>query len=119
MLRASPRCLRLKTQSKITRETNTAVNRLANKPKVSVTAKPLHRPGAKQEQNDSRNDGGYVGIHDGDPGVAKPCSTADGGVFPFRNSSRIRSKISTFESTPIPTVNITPAIPGRVRVAPL
>ena len=44
MLNASPRCLRLKIQSKIMRETNTAVNRLASSPKVRVTAKPLTGP---------------------------------------------------------------------------
>jgi len=44
MLNASPRCFRLRTQSKITRETNTAVNRFASKPKVSVTANPFTGP---------------------------------------------------------------------------
>ena len=44
MLNASPRCFRLKTQSKITRETNTAVNKFASNPKVSVTANPFTGP---------------------------------------------------------------------------
>ena len=48
---------------------------------------------------------------------SKPPSTAALGVFPFRNSSRIRSKIMTFASMDIPTVRINPAIPGRVKVA--
>ena len=38
--------------------------------------------------------------------------------FPFPNSSRIRSKISTLASTEIPIVNTTPAIPGNVSTAP-
>ena len=37
--------------------------------------------------------------------------------FSFLNSSLIRSKIKTFASTAIPTVKITPAIPGNVKVA--
>ena len=43
---------------------------------------------------------------------------ADFGVLPFLSSSRILSKIITFESMHIPTVNISPAIPGNVNVAP-
>ena len=38
-------------------------------------------------------------------------------VFPLSNSSLIRSKIITFASIDIPTVKISPAIPGRVKVA--
>ena len=37
--------------------------------------------------------------------------------FSFFNSSLILSKIKTFASTAIPTVNIIPAMPGKVRVA--
>ena len=44
MLSASPRSLRLRIQSKITRETNTAVNRLASKPNVRVTANHFTGP---------------------------------------------------------------------------
>ena len=44
-------------------------------------------------------------------------STAAMTPFPVRNSSRILSKISTLESTAIPMVRITPAIPGSVRAA--
>src|SRR5581483_8081501 len=44
MLSASPRCLRLKIQSKITRETKTAVNKFAKRPKLSVTANPRTGP---------------------------------------------------------------------------
>ena len=107
MLNASPRCMRLNIQSKITRLTNTAVNRLANRPKVKRNRESLHRAGAEDEQNDRRNDGGDVRIHDRHPGVAEALLDRLGGVLPLRNSSRMRSKISTFESTPMPTVRIT------------
>ena len=40
------------------------------------------------------------------------------GVFPWRSSSRMRSKMMTFASIAMPTVSTTPAIPGRVSVAP-
>jgi hypothetical protein len=43
---------------------------------------------------------------------------AERGVLPTRNSSRARSKMSTFASTDMPTVSTMPASPGRVRVAP-
>ncbi len=47
----------------------------------------------------------------------KPCSTAARGDLPARSSSRMRSLISTFASTAIPTVSAMPAMPGNVRVA--
>ena len=50
MLSTSPRSLWLRTQSKITRETKTAVNKLANKPKVSVTANPFTGPVPKMNR---------------------------------------------------------------------
>ena len=50
MLKASPRCLRLKIQSNMVRETNTAVNRFASKPKVSVTANPCTGPVPKRNR---------------------------------------------------------------------
>src|SRR5580698_3349148 len=50
MLNASPRCLRLKTQSKIMRDTKTAVKRLASKPKTSVVAKPFTGPVPKRNR---------------------------------------------------------------------
>jgi len=53
--------------SKMTRETKTAVNRLASRPMVSVTAKALHRPGTEDEQKGRRDDGGDVRINDGGP----------------------------------------------------
>ena len=49
---------------------------------------------------------------------SKPALMALGGVRPRANSSRIRSKMRTFASTAMPMVSTTPAMPGRVRVAP-
>ena len=50
--------------------------------------------------------------------LLKPASTAATTALPARNSSRMRSKIRTFESTAMPMVRMTPAMPGSVRVAP-
>ena len=81
MLNASPRCLRLKSQSKIMRETNTAVKRLASKPKVKVTAKPLTGP----VPNKNRMAADTIVVTWVSTIViqacAKPCSTAEEGVF--------------------------------------
>src|SRR5579885_3394772 len=49
---------------------------------------------------------------------SKPASTADAADLPLRNSSRMRSNTRTFESTPMPMVRMTPAMPGSVRTAP-
>ena len=45
---------------------------------------------------------------------SNPCRTAKRNLAPFTNSSRMRSKMSTFASTLIPTVNTKPAKPGSV-----
>jgi len=49
--------------------------------------------------------------------LSYPASIAARTDFFARISSRIRSKIRTFESTAIPIARMIPAIPGRVRVA--
>ena len=49
--------------------------------------------------------------HGQSPGPPPPTA-----ALPARTSSRMRSKISTFESTPMPIVRITPAMPGSVSV---
>ena len=49
--------------------------------------------------------------------LSNPCLTANRNLAPFTNSSRMRSKISTFASTLMPTVNTKPARPGRVNGA--
>src|SRR5215469_5427656 len=50
ILNASPRCLRPSTKSKITRDTNTAVNKFASRPNVSVTANPFSGPVPKMNR---------------------------------------------------------------------
>ena len=46
----------------------------------------------------------------------KPICTASRGVLPERNSSLVRSNISTFASTAMPTEMMSPAIPEAVSV---
>ena len=78
----------------------------------------LDRPLPEEKQNGAGNDGGYVGIDNGQQALCRnPVSTAGTTAFPARNSSRMRSKIRTLLSTAIPMVRIMPAIPGRVRTA--
>src|SRR5215469_6931665 len=50
--------------------------------------------------------------------LSKPASTAAAEDLPLRISSLMRSKTRTFESTPMPMVRMTPAMPGRVSTAP-
>ena len=49
----------------------------------------------------------------------KPLSMATTGDCPSRASSRMRSKMTTFESTAMPMVRMMPAMPGSVSVAPM
>jgi hypothetical protein len=46
----------------------------------------------------------------------KPVSTAGPTLLPWRNSSRVRSKMSTLASTAMPTLSTNPARPARVTV---
>ncbi len=48
--------------------------------------------------------------------LLKPCDTAPSMVFPFLNSSLIRSAEITLASTPKPIESMIPAIPGNVIV---
>jgi hypothetical protein len=50
---------------------------------------------------------------------SKPSSIARAGPRAVFSSSRMRSKISTFESTAMPMVSTMPAMPGMVSVAPI
>ena len=94
-----------------------AVNIEVSRPTASVTAKPLIGP----EPNwNSRTAAISVVIFASIIVVNAreyPASTADIGVRPFRDSSRIRSNMRTFASTAIPIVSTIPAIPGSVSVA--
>src|SRR5215831_17858689 len=107
----------LSSHSNIVRETNTAVKTLAAKPIVRVTANP--RTGPSPNRNRNAQETIVVTcvstiVHQAFP---KPASTAETTDLPARSSSRMRSKIRTFESTAIPTVRIIPAIPGNVSTA--
>ena len=50
--------------------------------------------------------------------LLNPFVKLDSGDFPSSRSSRIRSKIRIFASTPIPKVRTSAATPGKVKVAP-
>jgi len=100
------------------RETNTAVNRLASKPKVKVTANPLTGTSSEQEQDGSRYDRGDVRIHDRDPACAKPCSTARTASSRSGVPPECAQKISTFRvHRPCPRSG-SRRNTGRVSVAP-
>src|SRR5580704_434719 len=85
ILNASPRCLRLSYQSKITRDTNTAVNKFANRPKLRVTAKPRTGPVPKINKMIAETMVVTCVSTIVIQAWPKPCSTAEGGVFPLRN----------------------------------
>ena len=84
---------------------------------ISVTAKPLIGP----VPNWNRNRAEMIVVTCVSTIVpnarSKPFSIAAFGVLPLRSSSRMRSKISTFESTAMPIVRMKPAMPGSVSVA--
>ena len=94
-----------------------AENRVVTNPMESVTANPLIGP----EPNINNMTEAIKVVIFASKIVTidflKPKSKACIFEFSFLNSSFIRSKIKTFASTAIPTVKITPAIPGKVKVA--
>src|SRR5437667_9383681 len=100
MLNASPRCLRLKIQSKIMRETKTAVKRFANKPKFNVTAKTLTGPVPKRNRMAAETIVvtivSTIVIHAG----RNAFSTAEGGVCPFSISEQLRYYVRARDSIP-------------------
>ena len=51
--------------------------------------------------------------------TGNPASTAAPMVLPKRNSSFMRSKISTLASTAMPMERMKPAMPARVNVTPM
>ena len=98
------------------RETKTAVKMLASRPKVSVTAKPLTGPVPKMNRMPAETMVVTCVSTNGDERAGHAEAVLHGGrgrSCPERSSSRTRSKISTLESTPIPMVRITPAMPGK------
>ena len=118
MLKVSTRALRFKCHIKMVRETKTAVNRFASKPATKVTANPRIGPVPKTNRKIAETMVVTWVSMIVTKALLKPKSTEDGMVLPSLISSRMRSKISTFESTAIPIVKMTPAMPGKVSVAP-
>ena len=107
-----------RNSSNIVRDTNTAVKTLASRPIVSVVAKPRIGPVPNWNRNAAAiSDATWVSTMV-QKTRSKPAATAALGALPAASSSLIRSKISTFESTPMPIVRMKPAMPGRVMVAP-
>ena len=109
---------RARKASNSVRDTNTAVNTLDSRPKNSVVAKPRIGPGAELEQERRRDERGDVGVENREEHAVE----AGGDRLPHALarapvSSLMRSKISTFESTPMPIVRMKPAMPGSVIVA--
>jgi len=102
-------------RAKITRETKTAVNRFANRPMVSVTAKPLTGP----VPNMNRIAAETMRGHGVSTIVTHACATLvhrGRGRLARLTSSRMRLEDQHVESTAIPMVRMTPAMPGRVSV---
>src|SRR5581483_2743969 len=98
--------------------TKTAVIIEAMMPRMRVTAKPLTGPVPNWNRKSAvrmvltfESTIAFIAWRN-------PSSTARRMVFPWSNSSRIRSKIRTFASTAMPTESTSPASPGRVSVAP-
>ena len=90
----------------------------ASRPKVKVTANPLTGPVPKIIRMNAETMVVTCVSMMVLNALLKPWSTAAAAVLPLRSSSRMRSKIRTLESTPMHTVRITPAMPGKVSVAP-
>ena len=100
------------------RDTKTAVNMLARMPMDRVTAKPLTGPVPNWKRKSAAIRVVMFASRIVPKARANPVSMAARTVLPTFSSSRMRSKISTLASTAMPMVRITPAMPGRVRVAP-
>src|SRR5207253_8030892 len=86
MLKASPRPLRLSTASKITRETKTAVNRLAKRPKISVRPNPLTGPVPTKNKISAETMVVTWVSRIVVQARSKPWSTAAAAALPLRNS---------------------------------
>ena len=84
----------------------------------NVVAKPLIGPVPKTNKINAVKPVVILASRIDDSALLNPSATAFCAPLPLRNSSRIRSKMSTFASTEIPIVNTIPAIPGSVKTAP-
>ena len=112
-----PACLE-RINSKSVRDTKTAVKTFEIRPKNSVVAKPRIGPVPNWKRNAAAmSDETCVST------IVEEHAVEAGGdglprALPVASSSRMRSKISTFESTPMPIVRMKPAMPGSVMTAP-
>ena len=98
-------------------DTNTAVKTEIRRPMISVTAKPLTGPVPNWKRKIAEMTTVMCVSMIVANAFEKPFSIAVFGARPPRSSSRMRSKMSTFESTAMPIVRMKPAIPGSVSVA--
>ena len=95
---------------------STAVKTLDSRPIVSVVAKPRIGPVPNWNRNAAEiSDATWVSRMVSNT-RSKPAATACFAPLPAASSSLMRSKISTFESTPMPIVRMKPAMPGSVMV---
>ena len=83
-----------------------------------VVAKPLIGPVPKINRMRAVSPVVILASRIEDRALLNPSAMAFRMPFPFLNSSRTRSKISTLASTEIPIVRTIPAIPGSVSTAP-
>ena len=86
-------------------------------PTLNVVAKPLIGPEPINDKTNAVNSVVIFASKIVSKALLYPFLIAPDGGFPNANSSLILSKIITFASMVIPTVNNNPAIPGNVRVA--
>ena len=101
-----------------TRVIKIAVNKEVAIPINKVVAKPLIGPVPNNNNIKPVSPVVIFASRMEDKAFLKPSEIASACAFPLANSSRIRSKISTFASTDIPIVSTIPAIPGNVSTAP-
>ena len=111
-------CGATSTSSNIVRDTNTAVNTLDSRPMVSVVAKPRIGPVPNWKRNAAEMSEATCVSRIVRKTRSKPAATACLTRLGVCSSSLMRSKISTFESTPMPIVRMKPAMPGSVITAP-
>ena len=97
---------------------NIAVNNEVPIPINKVVAKPLIGPVPKINKINAVNPVVILASKIEERALLNPSAIAFRIPFPFLNSSRIRSNISTLASTDIPIVKTIPAMPGKVRTAP-
>src|SRR6185369_11192918 len=104
------------SKSKMSRETNSEVNKEATRPTAMVTAKPWTAPLDSKDRNKTAISEVTWESMMVQKARLKPMSMDVAGDLPAQYSSLMRSKMITLASTVIPTVNTRPAMPVRVRV---